>query len=51
MRLAILADIHGNLPALKAVMAEMERYQPDVVVVDGDLINAVPFRFFWITGG
>lgn len=43
MRLAVLADIHGNLPALEAVMAEMERYQPDVVVVDGDLINAVPF--------
>ncbi len=43
MRLAILADIHGNLPALEAVMVEVERHQPDVVVVDGDLINAVPF--------
>ncbi|HEY51908.1 MAG TPA: metallophosphoesterase family protein [Caldilineae bacterium] len=43
MRLAIIADIHGNLPALEAVMAELERRQPDVVIVDGDLINAVPF--------
>jgi predicted phosphodiesterase len=43
MRLALLADIHGNLPALEAVMAELERLQPDQVVVDGDLINAVPF--------
>lgn len=43
MRLAILADIHGNLPALEAVCAELERLQPDHVVVDGDLINAVPF--------
>ena len=43
MRLAILADIHGNLPALEAVVAELERLQPDHVVVDGDLINAVPY--------
>lgn len=43
MRIAILADIHGNLPALEAVVAELERQQPDYVVVDGDLINAVPF--------
>lgn len=43
MRLALLADIHGNLPALEAVMAELERLQPDYVIVNGDLINAVPF--------
>jgi predicted phosphodiesterase len=43
MRIAILADIHGNLPALGAVVEELERLQPDYVVVDGDLINAVPF--------
>lgn len=43
MRLALLADIHGNLPALEAVCAELERWQPDQVVIDGDLINAVPF--------
>lgn len=43
MRLAVLADIHGNLPALEAVCVELERLQPDQVVVDGDLINAVPF--------
>ncbi len=43
MKLAILADIHGNLPALEAVIAELERIQPDYVVVNGDLINGVPF--------
>jgi len=43
MKLAILADIHGNLPALNAVMRELERLQPDHVVVTGDLINGVPF--------
>ena len=43
MRIAILADIHGNLHALEAVAAELERLQPDHVILDGDLINAVPF--------
>lgn len=43
MRIALLADIHGNLAALEAVMAELEQLQPDAVVVNGDLINAAPF--------
>jgi predicted phosphodiesterase len=42
MRIALLADIHGNLAALEAVMVELERLQPDYVVVNGDLINATP---------
>ncbi|MFZ1757136.1 MAG: metallophosphoesterase [Caldilineaceae bacterium] len=44
MRLAVLADIHGNLPAFQAVLAELERIQPDFVVVNGDLINPIPFN-------
>lgn len=43
MQIAILADIHGNLPALEAVVQELERIQPDYVVLDGDLINGTPF--------
>lgn len=43
MRLAVLADVHGNLPALEAVLCELESLQPDYVILDGDLINAVPF--------
>lgn len=43
MKLAILADIHGNLPALEAVLAALEQIQPDYVVVNGDLINGAPF--------
>lgn len=39
----MLADIHGNLPALEAVLAKVESLQPDQIVVDGDLINGVPF--------
>jgi predicted phosphodiesterase len=37
MRIAALYDIHGNLPALEAVLAEVEREAPDAIVVGGDL--------------
>ena len=43
MRLAILADIHGNIHALRAVAAKLESLQPDAVIVNGDIINAIPF--------
>jgi predicted phosphodiesterase len=42
-RLAVLNDIHGNLPALDAVIEDMAHYAPDAVVVAGDLINLGPF--------
>src|SRR5262249_15332837 len=42
-RLAILTDIHGNLPALEAVINDMKQFRPDHVIVGGDLINGVPF--------
>ena len=32
MRIAALADIHGNLPALEAILAEVEHEQPDLVI-------------------
>jgi predicted phosphodiesterase len=37
MRIAALYDIHGNLPALEAVLAELDPERPDAVVVGGDL--------------
>lgn len=37
MRVAVLADIHGNLPALEAVMEDIQRQAPDYVVAAGDL--------------
>ncbi len=42
-RLAILADLHGNLPALEAVLADMASLGVDHVVVAGDVINWGPF--------
>ena len=38
-RIAIVSDIHGNLPALQAVWAEIERAAPTRVVNLGDLAS------------
>ena len=37
MRIAVLCDIHGNLPALQAVLAEVEQAGVDLVVFGGDV--------------
>src|SRR6478752_7279770 len=37
MRVAVLADIHGNLPACEAVLEDIARQKPDFVVAAGDL--------------
>jgi putative phosphoesterase len=37
-RVAALYDVHGNLPALEAVLAEVAGERPELVVVGGDLV-------------
>jgi predicted phosphodiesterase len=37
MRVAVLADIHGNLPALEAVLAEVDAVGVDRIVLAGDM--------------
>ena len=37
MRVAALYDIHGNLPALEAVLADVEREEVDAIVFGGDI--------------
>ena len=39
MRVAALADIHGNLPALEVVLADLEHESVDAVIVAGDSIS------------
>lgn len=38
-RIAVIADVHGNLPALEAVLADIEGESVDAVVVPGDTIS------------
>lgn len=37
MRIAVFADVHGNLPALQAVLNDIRRQGPDLTVCLGDL--------------
>jgi putative phosphoesterase len=39
MRVAALYDVHANLPALEAVLAEVEQENVDVIVLGGDCIH------------
>jgi hypothetical protein len=41
--IALLSDIHGNLPAFAAVAADIRARQPDAVYVLGDMINGCPW--------
>lgn len=42
MRIAVLSDIHGNLPALSQVIKDIEARSPDLIVINGDMINQGP---------
>lgn len=42
-RLAILSDMHGNLPALEAVLRDLSQFKVERVIVAGDVINWGPF--------
>lgn len=44
MRLAFVADIHGNLPALEAVLGDLQEQRPDAVYLVGDQVNRCPWN-------
>ena len=43
MRIAVLSDIHGNLPALEAVIVDVERRSPDAIWCGGDIAWGGPW--------
>jgi putative phosphoesterase len=61
-RVAAIYDVHGNLPALEAVLSDLERVESDLVVVGGDVasgpmpvevldrLQAVGNRVRWVRG-
>lgn len=62
MRIAVVADVHGNLPALRATLAEIEAERVDAIVVCGDtaagplvrgsleMLVARPEPVYWVSG-
>lgn len=39
MRLALISDIHGNLPALEAVLADIAAASVDATINLGDILS------------
>lgn len=42
MKIAVISDIHGNYQALQATLDHVDRWRPDLVVVNGDVVNRGP---------
>jgi len=42
VRLAVIADIHGNIQALEAICRDIKSFAPDLIVVGGDMIGGGP---------
>ena len=43
MRYGIVSDVHGNLPALEAALAELDRQRVDRVICAGDVVGYGPW--------
>lgn len=43
MKIALFSDIHANLPALEAVLTDMDSRQPDAIYCLGDLVGYAPW--------
>ena len=42
MRMAIISDVHANLPALEAVMDDIRKHSPDEIICLGDTVGYGP---------
>lgn len=43
MKLVLFSDVHANLPALQALLADIDRIQADQIYCLGDLVGYAPF--------
>ena len=43
MRIAIIADTHGNMPALEAALADIQRRGVDRTINLGDCVSGPPW--------
>ena len=51
MRIAVIGDIHANLPALRAVIDDVARIGADAIYCVGDVVGRGPQEFFAVHGG
>lgn len=42
MKVVIFSDVQGNLPAMEEAISRIQDWGPDLVVMDGDLVNRGP---------
>lgn len=42
MKIALISDIHGNVAALEAVTDHLAAWQPDFIILNGDVVNRGP---------
>lgn len=42
MKIAVLGDIHANLPAFQTVVEQVDAWEPDQVLLVGDVVNRGP---------
>ena len=50
MKIALIADLHGNRPATEALGRDLDRQQPDLIYCLGDIVGKGPssdFTFDW----
>ena len=43
MKIALFSDVHANLPALEAVLTDIDHRKPDLVYCLGDLVSYAPY--------
>lgn len=43
MKIALFSDVHANLPALQAVLADIDNRNPDLIYCLGDLVGYAPY--------
>ncbi len=43
MKIGILADIHGNYPALKAILSALKRHHVKQIICAGDIVGYYPY--------
>jgi predicted phosphodiesterase len=42
MKVAVFSDVQGNLPAMEIAVEQILAWEPDLVIMDGDLVNRGP---------